>query len=208
MVQCRAPDRSSVLIHNDANVAESWCVSKIGHNKNIFFNNKLFWIWVRFRFICVMKQRRTTLQPHILGQSLSFKSYTTLYNYLKASWGKYRWNKSYWYTKILRLSLQSVFNTGLFAKEIPPNHILLDNAHNLGPLISRWEINKFENCWFKSVRILEVLKLLFQQCLNLSSSQQDMRGPILGDLSNNRGPGGTLVIQDLENLHEYGISGY
>ncbi len=33
---------------------------------------------------------------------------------------------------------------------------------------------------------LEVLKLLFQQVLNLSSSQQDMSGQILGDLSNNR----------------------
>jgi hypothetical protein len=38
----------------------------------------------------------------------------------------------------------------------------------------------------ESVRILEVLKLLFQQILNLSSSQRDMSGPILGDLSNNR----------------------
>ncbi len=25
-------------------------------------------------------------------------------------------------------------------------HLLLDSAPNLGPLISRWEINKFENC--------------------------------------------------------------
>ncbi len=27
-----------------------------------------------------------------------------------------------------------------------PNHLLLDTAPNLGPLISPWEINKFENC--------------------------------------------------------------
>jgi hypothetical protein len=27
-----------------------------------------------------------------------------------------------------------------------PDHLLLDSAPNLGPLISRWEINKFENC--------------------------------------------------------------
>ncbi len=57
---------------------------------------------------------------------------------------------------------------------IPPDHLLLDSAPNLGPPISRWEINKFESCWYKSVRILEVLKLLFQQFLDLSSSQQDM----------------------------------
>ncbi len=29
---------------------------------------------------------------------------------------------------------------------LPPGHALLDSAPNLGPLISRWEINKFENC--------------------------------------------------------------
>ncbi len=67
-----------------------------------------------------------------------------------------------------------------------PYLLLLDRAPNLGLLISCWEINKVENCWYKSVRILEVPKLLFQQFLNLSSSQRDMSGPILGDLSNNR----------------------
>jgi hypothetical protein len=71
-----------------------------------------------------------------------------------------------------------------------PDHLLLYSAPNLGPLISRWDINKFENCWYKSVRILEVLKLLFQQFLHLSRSQRFMRGPILGELSNNRWLGG------------------
>ncbi len=66
---------------------------------------------------------------------------------------------------------------------IPPNHLLLDSGPNFGPLISRWEINKFENWWYKSVMILAVLKLLFQRFLNLSSSQRDMNGP---RLSNNR----------------------
>jgi hypothetical protein len=77
----------------------------------------------------------------------------------------------------------------LAVKLLSPNHLLLDSAPNLGPLISLWEINKFEDCWYKSVRILEVLKLLFQQSLNLSSSQRDMSCPILGDLSNNRWSG-------------------
>jgi hypothetical protein len=27
-----------------------------------------------------------------------------------------------------------------------PDHLSLDSAPNLGPLISRWEISKFENC--------------------------------------------------------------
>jgi hypothetical protein len=75
---------------------------------------------------------------------------------------------------------------------VPPDHLFLDSAPNLGPLISRWEIIKFENCCYKSVRILEVLKLLLQQFLNLSSSQQDMSGPRLGDLSKNRWSGGTV----------------
>jgi hypothetical protein len=66
-----------------------------------------------------------------------------------------------------------------------PDHLLLNSAPNLGPLISRWKINKFENCSYKSVRILEVLKLLLQQFLSLSSSQRDVGGPILGDLMSN-----------------------
>jgi hypothetical protein len=77
--------------------------------------------------------------------------------------------------------------------EVPPEHLLLDSAPNLGPLIYRWEINKFENCWYKSVRSLEVVKLSFQQILNLSSSQRDMSGPMLGNLSNNRWLGVLLV---------------
>jgi hypothetical protein len=58
--------------------------------------------------------------------------------------------------------------------------------------ISRWETNKFENCRYESARMLEVLKLLFQQFLYLTSSERDMSGPILGVLSNNRWSWGTL----------------
>ncbi len=53
---------------------------------------------------------------------------------------------------------------------VPPDHLLLDSAPN---------------------RILEALKLLFQQFLNLSSSQRDMSGPRLGALSNNKWSGGS-----------------
>ncbi len=35
----------------------------------------------------------------------------------------------------------------------PPNRLLLGSAPNLGPSISCWKIDKFENCWYKSVRI-------------------------------------------------------
>jgi hypothetical protein len=81
---------------------------------------------------------------------------------------------------------------------IPSDHLLLDSAPNLGPLISRWEINKLENCWYKSVRILQVLKLLFQQPLNLSSSQRDMSGRIIGALSNNRWSG--VPMQEIKKI--------
>ncbi len=74
-----------------------------------------------------------------------------------------------------------------------PDHLLSDSALDLAPLISRWYFNKFKNCWYRSVRILKVLKLLFHQFLNLSTSQRDMSGPILGDLSNNRWSGGIAL---------------
>jgi hypothetical protein len=59
--------------------------------------------------------------------------------------------------------LKFTWGLKLRALVVPPNHLLMDSAPNLGPLIFRWEINKFEDCWYESVRILEVLKLLFQQ---------------------------------------------
>jgi hypothetical protein len=90
--------------------------------------------------------------------------------------------------------------TGSDVFKVIPDHQLLDSAPNLGPLISRWEINKFKNCRYKSVRILEVLKLLFQQFLNLSRSQRDMSGPILGSLSNYRWSGGTTRKLKMVNV--------
>ncbi len=80
----------------------------------------------------------------------------------------------------LRLRLEKIY----------PRSPIIGQCFNLVPLISRWEINKFENCWYNSVRISEVLKLLFRQFLNLSSFQGDMSGPILGNLSNSRWSGG------------------
>ncbi len=82
---------------------------------------------------------------------------------------------------------------------VPPDHLLLDSAPNLGPLISRWKMNNFKNCWYKSVKILEVLKFLFQQLSNLSSSQRNMSGPILGELSNNRWSWGTVIHESIVN---------
>jgi hypothetical protein len=63
--------------------------------------------------------------------------------------------------------------------------LILDHSY----LVVKLKSSKI--AYTKSVRILEVLKLLFQQFLNLSSSQRDMSGPIIGDLSNNRISGGS-----------------
>ncbi len=65
---------------------------------------------------------------------------------------------------------------------IPPDHLLLDSTSNLGPLISRWEINKFGNFGYKSVGISEVLKLLFQYVFKFVQS------PTRYEWSNIRGP--------------------
>jgi hypothetical protein len=113
------------------------------------------------------------------------------------------WNPSPLVTCILHFWVGLKACYLMCCNQIHPDHLLLDSAPNLGPLISRWEIKNFENCWNKSVRILEVLKLLFQQVLNLSSSQQDMSGPILGNLSKNRWSVGTscehLVVFNRRN---------
>jgi hypothetical protein len=39
-----------------------------------------------------------------------------------------------------------VSNYCTLIRTLPPDHLLLDSAPNLGPLISRWEMYKFENC--------------------------------------------------------------
>ncbi len=67
-----------------------------------------------------------------------------------------------------------------------PNHQLLDRSPNIGPLISRWELDKFKNCQSKSFRTSKILTLLYQQFSNLLISKRDMSGPRLGALSTDR----------------------
>ncbi len=89
-----------------------------------------------------------------------------------------------------------------------PDRLLLDRSPNIGPLIIRWEIEKFKNCWNKSFRTSRILALLYLQFSNMLISQRDMSGPRLGALSNNRW---SKVVQSLhevqklqkvQNLHE------
>ncbi len=59
-------------------------------------------------------------------------------------------------------------------KILPPDPLLLDRSPNIGPLISRWELDKFKTCRNKSFRTSKTLKLLYQQFPNLLISQQDI----------------------------------
>ncbi len=72
---------------------------------------------------------------------------------------------------------------------VPPDHLLLDRSPNIGPLISRWELDKFKNCWNKTFRTSKILTILYQIFSNLLIAQRDMSGPRLGALSNNRWSG-------------------
>jgi hypothetical protein len=78
-------------------------------------------------------------------------------------------------------------------KWLNPDHVLLDRSPNIGLLISRWELDKFKNCWNKSFRTSKIRTLLYQQFSNLLISQQDTSGPRLGALFNNRWLGGSML---------------
>ncbi len=69
--------------------------------------------------------------------------------------------------------------------------LILDHSYLLG------NFNKFKNCWYRGVRIFSGSKALFQQFLNLSSSQRHMSGPILGDLSSDRRSGVIIITEVL-----------
>ncbi len=73
-----------------------------------------------------------------------------------------------------------VLNVDHFARwrvKVPSDYILLDWSPNIGPLASRWELDKFKNCWNKSFRTSKILTLLYQQFSNLFISQRCLSGP-------------------------------
>jgi hypothetical protein len=112
-------------------------------------------------------------------------------------WKEESTNCGYWLHFIPPLYLTSLFVDSVFSlisesSWLPHDHLLLDSAPNIGPLISRWELDKFKNCLNKSFRTSKVLTLLYQQFLNLLISQRDMSGPRLGALSKNRWSGGSF----------------
>jgi hypothetical protein len=86
--------------------------------------------------------------------------------------------------EIKKISIQEITDNG--ESEVPPDHLFLDSAPNLGPLISRSELDTFKNFWNKRFKTSKILIFLYQQFLNSLISQQDMSGPRLGALSSNR----------------------
>ncbi len=64
---------------------------------------------------------------------------------------------------------------------------------------SRWELDKFKNCWNKSFKTSKILTLLYQELSNLFISQRDTSGQRLGALSNNRWSGVQLLIMHAES---------
>ncbi len=89
---------------------------------------------------------------------------------------------------------------------IPPDHLLLDRSPNIGPLLSRWELDKFKNYWNKIA--FEPLEFwhLYQQFSNWLNSQRDMSGPRSGALYNNRWSGGTELKYWIHNSYYFCIS--
>ncbi len=71
-------------------------------------------------------------------------------------------------------------------RRLHPDHLLLDRSPTFGPLVYRWELDKFKTCCNKSFTNSKILTLLYQQFSNSLISQRDMSGPRLGALSNNR----------------------
>ncbi len=86
--------------------------------------------------------------------------------------------------------------------KLPLDHLSLDRSLIIGPLISRWELEKFKNCWNERFSTSKILKLLHQQFSNLLISQGDMNGPRLGALSINRWSGGTTSDQSRDQVSE------
>ncbi len=50
---------------------------------------------------------------------------------------------------------------------VPPDHLFLGRSPNIGPLIFRWDLDKFKNCWNKSFRTSKIVTRVCQQFFEL-----------------------------------------
>jgi hypothetical protein len=120
--------------------------------------------------------------------------YSKILAQLERSLGVHQWIHFVWVPLIGEKAKFHVFWFNGSFRWSPPDHLLLDSAFSIGPLISCWELDKFKNFWNKSFRSSKIMTLLYQQFSNFLISQRDMNVPRLGALSNNRWSG-VLVWQ-------------
>jgi hypothetical protein len=116
----------------------------------------------------------------------AFSGHTAIYGWLawNENWGVLGLQVNKIGTASWPLGNAHVWIRVVLFKSLLPDHLLLDRSPNIGPLISRWELDKFKNCWNKSFSTSKILILLHQQFSNLLISQRDMSGPRLRALSN------------------------
>jgi hypothetical protein len=62
------------------------------------------------------------------------------------------WNLDLNTSRAQRMILQTDLLDWRRLHMVPPDHLLLDSAPTIGPLVSRWELDKFKNYWNKSLR--------------------------------------------------------
>ncbi len=126
-----------------------------------------------------------------LNGRISLSGNTSIYRFKANSWSK---------GSICELKPVYCGNAVLIDSVDYPPITTLDSAPNIGPLISRWELDKFKHCCNKNFRTSKIRTILYQQFLNLLISQRDMSGPILGALSNNRWLGVVNYSEIAENI--------
>jgi hypothetical protein len=100
----------------------------------------------------------------------------------------------WWYDDDLFVTLREYEASGelretlLLYERVPPDHLLLDSAPNLGPLIFRWEIDKFENFRHKC-QDFRGSKAFVSANFWICQVPNEIRVVHIGDLSNKRWSG-------------------
>ncbi len=92
--------------------------------------------------------RPSTPQPYFFGRSPVLGQRCSAQKHLKSLFRQVEWYICFWTLKTdLDFQVSCLFPHAPISDGGTPDHLLLDSAPNLGPLIPRWEVNKFENCW-------------------------------------------------------------
>jgi hypothetical protein len=180
--------------------AQPWCTYGLGHNCSFFE----FYIMISSRAREFVEEilsqvpvthlhitRRTVIISRTHDERTNVKTYGSSANRGSSS----HVNECPRFHAFLIFKRLSGAMLSCGSRIVPPDQIILDSVPNLGPLISRWKIKKFKNCWNKSFRTFRILKLLYQQFSNVLISQRNMSGPRLGTLSINRWSGGPWTFK-------------